>query len=344
MRRDNIIQKLEKIPVSLKIDEDEVDSYDLAELPKHYYDKLGVAVDEVQRILPKFVDVPGHVYDELGVARPTHPTGGSIGVEILLKDGRKAEFQMIFFHDRNPWRTHWGGAPHWNQQPRLIDPSERKWLVPGKDIKGVKHILHDSPTLEVHCIGRNNKLKILRIKRDDFIPIRTRMDMVKNIDRAFEMLLLILSTITGALFQYLAWLMTPFSEYPLEQIFRFLFFPLIIAIVAWIVSIVVKNEKTKTNLKLFSWYYTMIVLGLDIEFTILWAYPQIKNLLFALLSSHGAALAILVAPLFIAIIPTYYALKRYAMARGIRKEETVYIWTVIIPLILYVFIIYISAL
>jgi hypothetical protein len=162
--------KIKSMPVSLSYKENEVDSYDLAEVVKYYDVQLGVPMDEIIEIRPSFVEIPGYVYTERGIAKPTHPLMGSIGVYVMTEEDRKAELQIILYHDRNPGKTHCGGFPHWNQEIRIIDPSGKERRFTGDGVKIVEHVIPDSPYLEVYCLGPDGELMRKRTNRDDFRP------------------------------------------------------------------------------------------------------------------------------------------------------------------------------
>ena len=173
--------KIKKIPVSLKYEEKDRDSYDLISLVENYSVDLDLNMERVIDMRPSFVDVPGYVYGEYGIAKPHHPTGGSIDVYITLNDMRFADLQIILYHDRNPMKTHYDGVPHWNQEIRLIDTSGQEKLIRGNKIRGIKHVIPDSPYLDMYCLDPNGNQKKIRINRDNYRPIRSRKHRIKTL-------------------------------------------------------------------------------------------------------------------------------------------------------------------
>ena len=149
------------------------DSYDMVELVEYYHVELGVDLDEIVDIQPSFVDIPGYVYMEFGVARETHPAAGSFGVDVILRNGSKAQFQNILYHDRNPLKTHDPRLPHWNQEFRIIDIFGTERYIRRDKVKIVNHSLPDSSYLNVCCLGPDGKPNKIVVNRDDFRPIRT---------------------------------------------------------------------------------------------------------------------------------------------------------------------------
>jgi len=88
----------------------------------------------------------------------------------MTEEDRKAELQIILYHDRNPGKTHCGGLPHWNQEIRIIDPSGKERRFTGDEVKILEHVIPDSPHLEIYCLGPDGKPMRKRTNRDDFRP------------------------------------------------------------------------------------------------------------------------------------------------------------------------------
>ena len=114
------------------------------------------------------MDIPSYVYAELGVASVNHPTGGSFGVDIFVKNTFAGQVQVIPYHDRNPYRTHYDGLPHWNQEVRLVFPNGVEKLLQRENVKVVQHQIDDAPQITVNLFGIEDAPVSFIINRDDF--------------------------------------------------------------------------------------------------------------------------------------------------------------------------------
>ena len=139
-----------------------------------------------------------------------------------------------------------------------------------------------------------------------------KMVTAKDIDHAFEMLLIMLTALTAALFQYFTYAPQVAPALSVEKGLKFLFFPLFISIVAYFASLLTEKKRLGFFLKCFSWFYTLVVMGFDLEIMIvlvfrinLEATPQLPYI-----GPIGPPLAS-VAPTIIAFLIQWHAAQIY---------------------------------
>jgi len=92
---------------------------------------------------------------------------------------------------------------------------------------------------------------------------------LEEIDEAFNWLLLVLGTISGALIGSMHLYPLPFPPLTpkLEiQFLRLLFVPLIVLVISWLSSHLIQNKETRIVLKSFSWIYALLLLLVDLLF------------------------------------------------------------------------------
>jgi len=91
---------------------------------------------------------------------------------------------------------------------------------------------------------------------------------VEEIDEAFNWLVLILTTLAGVLFQnpLLFTSTRPFNVHPSEPaiaLIRVLLIPLIVLVISWLGSHLIRNKELRIFLKCFSWIYALLILVIE---------------------------------------------------------------------------------
>jgi len=92
---------------------------------------------------------------------------------------------------------------------------------------------------------------------------------LEEIDEAFNWLVLVLGTLSGALMasMHLYPLPSPPLTPKLEiQFVRLLFVPFIVLVISWLSSHLIQNKGIRIVLKSFSWIYALILLLIDLLF------------------------------------------------------------------------------
>ncbi len=92
---------------------------------------------------------------------------------------------------------------------------------------------------------------------------------LEEIDEAFNWLVLILGTLSGALIgsMHLYPLLSPPLTPKIEiQFLKLLFVPLIVLVISWLSSHIIQNKGIRIVLKSFSWLYALLLLLIDLIF------------------------------------------------------------------------------
>jgi hypothetical protein len=88
----------------------------------------------------------------------------------------------------------------------------------------------------------------------------TLNDEIKNLDNAFQWLILLLSILIGVMFQFLTWIGGTTNVHDITKIMVSITIPLFITILSWVYQLILSNIERKMILRLFSWTLANLVL------------------------------------------------------------------------------------